>query len=148
MTSTLSSCTCSFEGQRNKRIANNIVKCGMPTRKSHKRCCLCRFSWACSDYKSVARKPIRVSRILYLILLISEIYERTFRELVFIYGKRFSYHKSLFLGFFGLTQTPFFFEKANVVNKGFPDLTTQIYYHFISSSSWLRLILQSIWPIS
>jgi len=43
-----------FEGRRNKRIANNIVRCGMPTRKSHKQCCLCGFLWACSDYKSVA----------------------------------------------------------------------------------------------
>ncbi len=44
--------------------------------------------WASLDYKSVANSPIRVSRILYLILLISEINERTIPKVVFIWAKR------------------------------------------------------------
>jgi len=45
--------------------------------------------WASFDYKSVAYLPIRVSWILYLILLISEINERTFLRVVFIWAKIF-----------------------------------------------------------
>jgi len=37
--SALSSCTCSFEGQRNKRIVNEY-RCGMTTRKADGQCCL------------------------------------------------------------------------------------------------------------
>ncbi len=47
--------------------------------------------WASLDYKSVANLPIRVSQILYLILLISEINERTFLRVVFIWAKRFGH---------------------------------------------------------
>ncbi len=40
--------------------------------------------WACLDYKSVANLPIRVSQILYLTKLISEIKnENTFEDLLF-----------------------------------------------------------------
>jgi hypothetical protein len=44
--------------------------------------------WASLDYKSVANSSIRVSWILYLILLISEINERTIPRVVFIWAKR------------------------------------------------------------
>ncbi len=37
--STLSSCNCSFEGQRNKRIENEY-SCGMTTAKADGQCCL------------------------------------------------------------------------------------------------------------
>ncbi len=43
--------------------------------------------WAILDYKSVANLPIRVSRILYLTLLISEINEIPFLRVVFIWAK-------------------------------------------------------------
>ncbi len=42
-TSTLSSCTCSFEGLQNKRIANVVLRCGRP--KKNLGGCV-----ACKDY--------------------------------------------------------------------------------------------------
>ncbi len=48
--------------------------------------------WASSDYKSVANLPIRVSQILYLILLISEI---NVLESRLHLGKEISYHTQL-----------------------------------------------------
>jgi len=50
--------------------------------------------WASLDYKSVANLPIRVSQILYVILLISEINERTFLSRLYL-GKEISYDTRL-----------------------------------------------------
>jgi hypothetical protein len=52
--------------------------------------------WASLDYKSVANLTIRVSRILYLILLLSEINKKTFLRSHLYLGKRISYYKILF----------------------------------------------------
>ncbi len=54
--------------------------------------------WASSDYKSVANLPIRVSQILYLILLIFEINEKNLLESHLHLGKEISYHSSKIAG--------------------------------------------------
>jgi hypothetical protein len=64
----------------------------MPTRKSYKAVLPVASLWASSDYKCVANSPIRVSQILYLTILISEIYLIKLHESLLHLGKRFSYH--------------------------------------------------------